>query len=187
MAQSKVPFEQARKAEKIFEQAIKDRDEGRLSSARMNAKLAIMYDPTVPAYAQFAAALEAQGGGPAPQAARKPRELELFEQATEAENRGDFARAVDLLQQAIKVNPTAAALRNRLGVILSIRLKRHDEALEHLREALDLEPANIVYMNNFSKVAAMLESLVQKRPVRGSHDNAGDNRVQVRTIRPKMY
>lgn len=184
-AQSRVPFEQARKAEKIFEQALKDRAEGRLSSARMNAKLAAMYDPTVPVYVAMAAELDAQA--PDPKAsARKPRELELFQEASEAEGRGDYERAVRLLREAVKEAPKAAALRNRLGVVLSVRLKRHGEALEALRVALDLEPGNLVYMNNFSKVTALLDSELGKRPVRRSLDD-GKKRVSIRTMRPKQF
>ena len=61
------------------------------------------------------------------------------------------------------MNPKAAALYNRLGVVLAIRLKRHDEALVHLRKAIELEPGSIVYMNNFSKVTGMLESALELR------------------------
>ena len=73
----------------------------------------------------------------------------------------NFEKAVDLLEEAISLNPKAAALRNRLGIVLSIRLKRHTEALEQLRIAIELEPGNIVYMNNFSKVTALLDSQLE--------------------------
>lgn len=186
-ASSKVPFDQARKAEKIFEQAVKDHAEGRPSSARMNAKLAAMYDPTVETYKSFLAELEANGEGAKSPGVSKPRDLALFEQASEAEGKGEYERAVKFLEEAISISPKAAALRNRLGVVLSIRLKRHKEALDHLRMAIDLEPGNIVYMNNFSKVTALFDSALEKDPNRGRRATKDDGHVAIKKIRPKMF
>ncbi|MBM4283453.1 MAG: tetratricopeptide repeat protein, partial [Deltaproteobacteria bacterium] len=152
-AASKVPFELRKKAERIYEQALKDRAEGRLASAVMNAKLAMSFDPTVPAYpALHEELVRARGAAAAPRAVRGelPRELALFEQANEAEGRGEYEKAAKLLREAIELNPKAAALHNKIGVVLSIRLKRHEEALAHLKQAVDLEPGSVVYMNNFS-------------------------------------
>lgn len=186
--QSKVPFEQARKAEKIFEQAIKDHAEGRLSSARMNVKLAVMYDPSVPAYQEFLAELDRAGAGAKSPNASKPRELLLFEQASEKEGKGDYDGAVKLLMEAIETAPRAAALRNRLGVVLSIRLKRHEEALAHLKVAIELEPGNIVYMNNYSKVTAMLDSELEKGPERHKGKKGdGQDKIAIKKMRPKMF
>jgi tetratricopeptide (TPR) repeat protein len=189
---SKAPHEVARKAEKIFEQAVKDHAEGRISSALQNAKLAVMFDSTVPAYKEFLNELTALGAGARSPNAGKPRELMLFEEASEAEGKGEFEKAVKLLQEAIEIAPKTAALRNRLGVVLSIRLKRHDEALVHLKMAIDLEPGNIVYMNNFSKVTAMLDSQLQNAPEKkkklsffGGAEEAG--KVEIKKIRPKMF
>jgi hypothetical protein len=186
-AQSKVPFEQARKAEKIFEQASKDLAEGRLSSARMNAKLCVMYDPTVPAYAEFLKELDAKGGDAKLPVTHKSRELQLFEAASEAEGKGDFDKAVSFLEEAVSINPKAAALRNRLGVVLSIRLKRHTEALEQLKLAIDLEPGNIVYMNNFSKVTALLDSQLEKDPNEKKKKGKINEKVEIKKMRPKLF
>ena len=121
-----------------------------------------MYDSTVPAYREFLDALNSLGAAAKSPNAGKPRELLLFEEASEAEGKGDYEKAVKLLNDAVEIAPKAAALRNRLGVVLSIRLKRHEEALAQLKLAIELEPGNIVYMNNFSKVTAMLDSLLEK-------------------------
>ena len=183
-AASQVPFELRKKAERIYEQALKDQIEGRLSSALMNAKLAMNFDSTVPAYGQLFEALnkdKAKPRGP------RPQELVLFEQASEAEGKGEYDKAAKLLQQAIAINPRAAALHNRLGVVLSIRLKRHDEALFHLKRAIELEPGSIVYMNNFSKVTGLLESVIQKGPQKKKKDGKDDDKVAIRTMRPKMF
>ena len=187
-AGSTVPFEQGRKAEKIFEQALKDHAEGRISSARMNAKLAAMYDPSIATYRVFLADLDAMGAQAKAPGAGKPKELTLFEQASDAEGRGDFVLAVHLLEEAVSINPKAAALRNRLGVVMSIRLKRHDEALEQLRIAIELEPGNIVYMNNFSKVTALLDSQLGKGPEdkKGKKGKKPD-KIEIKKMRPKIF
>ena len=184
-AASSVPFELRKKAERIYEQALKDQAEGRLSSALMNAKLAMNFDGSVDAYKQLFEALNTQKAQPQ---GPRPRELVLFEQASEAEGKGDHLRAVKLLEEAIAANPRAAALYNRLGVVLSIRLKRHDEALAHLKKAIELEPGSIVYMNNFSKVTGLLESVLEKDPKarkRGTVDE--DAKIGVKKLRPKMF
>ncbi len=185
-ASSTVGFEQARKAERIFEQALKDQTEGRMSSARMNAKLATQFDPSVSAYKEFLDGLDLAGAGK-PAGVIKPRELVLFEEASQAEGRGDYEKAADLLAKAIAVNPRAAALHNRLGVVLSIRLKRHDEALAHLKSAIELEPGSLVYMNNFSKVAAVLESALQRDPEVGKKRSKPNEKVDIKKVRPKIY
>jgi hypothetical protein len=192
-AASKVPFELRKKAERIYEQALKDRDEGRLASAVMNAKLAMNFDATVPAYKELHEELvRARAEMAAPRAVRgeRPRELVLFEQANDAEGRGEYERAVKLLREAVDLNPRAAALHNKLGVVLSIRLKRHEDALGHLKQAVDLEPGSVVYMNNFSKVTGLLESMLEKEPrqqkKKGALDDNG-GRVEIKKIRPMKF
>jgi Tetratricopeptide repeat len=187
-AQSTVPFEQARKAEKIFEQAQKDHAAGRLSSARMNAKLATQFDGSVPAYKELLAMLDEAAAGQKP-ATVKPREVQLFEQASEAEGRGDYRKAVQFLKQALEINNKAAQLYNRLGVVLSIRLKEHDEALGYLKRAIELEPGSLVYMNNFSKVTAALESQLERDPEEKKKNSRmdRDNKVDIKKMRPKMF
>jgi len=183
-ATSSVPFELRKKAERIYEQALKDQAEGRLSSALMNAKLAMNFDSSVEAYGELFEALnkeKAQPKGP------RPQELVLFEQASEAEGKGEYDKAARLLGQAIIINPRAAALFNRLGVVLSIRLKRHDEALAHLKRAIELEPGSIVYMNNFSKVTGLLESVIEKGPQKKKKGPQADEKVAIKKMRPKMF
>jgi hypothetical protein len=187
-ASSQVSFELRKKAERIYEQALKDHAEGRISSALMNARLAMNFDPTVETYRTLHEELSRHKVAPskAGAAGARPQELVLFEQASEAEGRGEHAKAVALLGQAIAINPRAAALHNRLGVLLSIRLKRHEEALVHLKKAVELEPGSVVYMNNFSKVTGLLESLIQKAP-RKKGGAPQDDRVAVKKIRPKIF
>ncbi|MDP2339675.1 MAG: tetratricopeptide repeat protein [Deltaproteobacteria bacterium] len=187
-ASSSIPFELRKKAERIYEQALKDQAEGRTASALMNAKLAMNFDPSVPAYKELFDGLgTAQKGKPVVKGPQS-RELILFEQASEAEGKGDYPKAVKLLEEAIAVNPKAAALYNRLGVVLSIRLKRHDEALAHLKRAIELEPGSIVYMNNFSKVTGLLESVLEKDPkARKKKGQADDQKVEIKKMRPVKF
>jgi hypothetical protein len=185
-AASSIPFELRKKAERIYEQALKDQAEGRTASALMNAKLAMNFDSSVPAYKELFEGLNSSPKGGKPKG-NQPRELVLHEQAGEAEGRGDYERAVKLLEEAITVNPKAAALYNRLGVVLSIRLKRHDEALAYLKKAIELEPGSIVYMNNFSKVTGLLESVLEKDPRAKRKGMAGDDKVAIKKMRPVKF
>jgi hypothetical protein len=184
---STVSHEIRRKAEKIFEQAQKDLIAGNVASARMNAKLATNFDNSVPAYKEFVEEIDRQMKGKAPSAGTKapqPPELRLFEEASIAEGKGDLKKAVKLLEDAIEVNPKAGPLYNRLGVILATRLKRFDEALAHLKRAVELEPGNLVYMNNFSKVTGMQQSALEKAPERGDKKT---KTVPVKKMRPKLF
>jgi hypothetical protein len=191
-AGSQVPFELRKKAERIYEEALKDQLEGNIASAIMNAKLAMTFDPTVAAYRELYDELQRArlpvAQSPAARA-QLPREFVLFEHANEAEGRGEYERAVKFLTEAVELNPRAAVLHNKLGVVLSIRLKRHADALVYLKQAVDLEPGSVVYMNNFSKVTGLLESMMQKDPKdkkRGMvADDAGP--VAIKKIRPVRF
>ena len=185
-ASSSIPFELRKKAERIYEQAVKDKASGRSASALMNAKLAMNFDPSVAEYKTLFDELDAAQKGKPKVRGPQAREVVFFEQASEAEGRGDYAKAVKFLEEAIAVNPRAAALYNRIGVVLSVRLQRHDEALAHLKKAVELEPGSMVYMNNFSKVAASMESVLEKNPDRGKK-GTGDEKIAIKKMRPPKF
>lgn len=186
-----VSFEMRRKAEKIFEQAEQDFAAGNVSSAIMNAKLAMIYDPVTSRYKQFVADWERmqkeQQSGPG---AKRSREEVLVDMAQDAEARGQYEGAADYLQQALKLAPNAAAVHNRLGVLLATRLKRYKEASEHVLKAIDLNPKNLAYKNNLGKILAKEESAIHKMPQkkrgRGKKGGKGDP-VVIRKIRPKLF
>ncbi|MEM7675852.1 MAG: hypothetical protein AAF449_07600 [Myxococcota bacterium] len=91
-----------RKAERLFEEALKDRAAGNLVSARLNMKLALAFEPNNREYLEAYQALEAD---PAARA-RTPSDVvrsarDLFEEAKEAEHRGQVDDCIRLLEQAV--------------------------------------------------------------------------------------
>ena len=143
------------KAQKLFDQALKDKSEGNLVSARMNMKLALTFDPS---NALFQNAFDELSKNPearpvnANVAANRAREL--YDAATSAENVGDVDKAIDLLEKAIEESKQAA-FYNRLGVILAMKKREYDRAQRLVEEALDLSPGNAAYEKNLQKILAM--------------------------------
>jgi hypothetical protein len=157
-----ISHEQRYKAQKIFEQALKDVAAKNMSSARMNAKLATIYDPHEARYQNALRDWDKLGNAAPGAAPGRAREVELFEKAQEAEMRGDFKEAVKLLEQAIQAKPDAAGLYNRLGVVLATRLKEFDRAFTVLEKAIELDPDNPSFKNNLGKVLAWQEAASER-------------------------
>ena len=143
------------KAERLFEQALKDKEEGNLVSAFMNVKLALTFDPSNELYMT---AYEELSRDPA----AKPRSIstirsqarEFYEKANEAERKGQIDRAVELLEKAIENNRRAPYL-NRLGVVLAMKKKQFTRAQALIEEAIELVPTNAAYERNLQKVLSM--------------------------------
>jgi tetratricopeptide (TPR) repeat protein len=144
------------KAQKLFDQALKDKADGNLVSARMNMKLAITFDPTnelyVRSFDELSKNPDAQLKGSGPMG--KSRARELYDQATEAENGGDVERAIALLEQAITLSKQAPFL-NRLGVILAMKKREFARAQQLVEQAIDLAPDNGAYEKNLQKILSM--------------------------------
>jgi tetratricopeptide (TPR) repeat protein len=144
------------KAQKLFDQALKDKAEGNLVSARMNMKLAMTFDATNELYAQAFDELsknpdaQVKGNG----ITGKSRARELYDQATEAENAGDADRAIALLEQAIGVSKQAPFM-NRLGVILAMKKREFARAQQLVEQAIELAPDNAAYEKNLQKILSM--------------------------------
>jgi tetratricopeptide (TPR) repeat protein len=144
------------KARALFDDAMRDFQAGRVGAARMNAKLAAIYDPGNEEYRH---ALDQWDRAPT---GRKspvvPREVVLYERAQEAESEGDIDRALDLLREGIAVNPDVPAIHNRLGVLLALQKRDYEAAAAAIQRAIELEPDNLHYRNNLGKIVARAQS-----------------------------
>ncbi|MCB9655364.1 MAG: tetratricopeptide repeat protein [Deltaproteobacteria bacterium] len=142
----------AMKAAKLFEQALKDRAEGNVISARMNMKLAITFDPTNPLY-QDAFDNISKNPDAMPKGSSGPRSKarECYDKATEAENAGDVDQAIEYLEAAVAESRQAAFL-NRLGVILAMKKREFSRAQTLIEEAIELAPGNETYARNLQKI-----------------------------------
>jgi hypothetical protein len=177
-----VSYENRRKAEKIFEQAERDAAAGRFAGARMNAKLAMIYDPSLKRYRE----LYELWGSPSVQGAHPAnlrKDVALFQEAKDLELKGDYRGAVKLLEQALKLNPSGAPILNLLGVIQATRLKEYRKASDNLMKACELEPGNRSFKNNLGKVLGMAEDMRDKRVV----ENDDGSAVKVKKMRPKLF
>ncbi len=156
------PVDNARmlKAQKLFEQALKDKADGNLVSARMNMKLALTFDPSNPLYNQAFQDLsknpDAKPKGIGSGALEKAREL--YNAATEAENGGNVDRAIELLERAIEESKQAA-FYNRLGVILAMKKHSFVRAQELIERAIELAPGNTAYEKNLQKILSMAATI----------------------------
>lgn len=103
---------------------------------------------------------------PPPDAFRRygeQQDVRLLKLAMEKEEAGLYDDAVRLLRRAIEVNPRAAVLYNRLGVVLATRLRDYVAACDALVRACELEPKNHTYMGNLAKVAERAEAARDER------------------------
>ncbi len=182
---AQVSFEMQRKAARIFEQAEKDIAAGNASSAIMNVKLALIYNPAEKRYRQFLQDWERMQAG---EPAKASKEELLLEEAQALEQKGEHEEALAVLQKALERAPRNAGLHNRIGVLLATRLKRYKEAAEHVLTAIDLAPGNLAYKNNLGKILAKEESAIHKMPVKKSKKkDKDDDRVIVKKLRPKLF
>lgn len=96
---------------------------------------------------------------PPPPGARygEQQDVRLLKLAMQKEEAGLYDDAVRLLRKAIEVNPGAAVLYNRLGVVLATRKKDYAAAADALFRACEIEPSNDTYMANLAKVAERSE------------------------------
>jgi Flp pilus assembly protein TadD len=100
--------------------------------------------------------------------AQTPSAEELYRDAAAANQRGDFARAIALYEQLLKLQPDSAELRTNFGVVLA-HAGRYAEAVAQYQEALNRAPNNpIIQLNlalawykqaDFSKAASELEKV----------------------------
>ena len=141
-----------RKARNLMEQAQQDHAVGRVGAARMNAKLATIYDPDNEAYRRILADWERPAGTGGD--ASRPEYVMLYEQAQEREDDDDVDGALVLLEKGLRLAPNPAAFHNRIGVLLAMRKRDFERAKDEIQKAIALEPKNPHYSNNLGKVMA---------------------------------
>ena len=87
----------------------------------------------------------------------------LVNMATVDLMRGDDAAAAARLREAIAVNPTLARAHNSLGVI-AMRGGRGDEAIEHWKRAVELDPEEFDTLFNLGTLLLRQGSVAEARP-----------------------
>lgn len=146
-----------RKARNLMEQAQNDHAIGRIGAARMNAKLATIYDPENENYRRILAAWEDRpksGAGDSSAMTARPEYVQLYEAAQDLEDDDDIDGALAMLERGLRIAPNAAAFHNRIGVILAMRKREYARAADEIEKAISLEPDNPHYRNNLGKVMA---------------------------------
>lgn len=139
-----------RKARNLMEQAQQDHAVGRLGAARMNAKLATIYDPDNEQYKRILGEWER----PSTEQGSRPEYVALYEEAQAREDDEDIDGAISLLEKGLRLAPNPAAFHNRIGVLLAMRKRDFERARDEIQKAIALEPGNAHYRNNLGKVMA---------------------------------
>lgn len=169
-ARARPTDENRRKARNLFDEAQKEAAAGRLGAARMNAKLASIYDPENETYRRQLEAWERPATSPRPRPATTPSaeaasrvadesqaEIKaLYDEAQRHEDSGDVDGALDVLEQGVQRFPNAAAFHNRLGVILALRKRDYENAVQAIQRAIDIDPDNLHYKSNLGKIVAKM-------------------------------
>ncbi len=108
-----------------------------------------------------------------------------FQLATIYERQKDFDRAESLFKEILKENPKNAVALNYIGYMLADRGVRLDEAVQYVKEALEIDPNNGAYLDSLGwafyklneldkaeKYLLQAVDLVRNDPV--IHDHLGD-------------
>ncbi len=167
----RVTDENRRKARKLFDEAVKEAESGRLGAARMNAKLASIYDPDTPRYKEQLLAWENPAAPARPPTMQTAQAMSsssrpsddsqieikaLYDEAQRYEDDGDIDEALDVLEQGVSRFPMAAAFHNRIGVILALRKRDYEGAVQAIQRAIDIDPENLHYKSNLGKIVAKM-------------------------------
>jgi tetratricopeptide (TPR) repeat protein len=88
----------------------------------------------------------------------KPRDVLLYEQARDEEMDGEFEKALKLLEEAAKLNPKAAPVFNRMGVLLATKMGQVGKGMDAITKALEIDPHNETYQKNLNVVLSRIDS-----------------------------
>lgn len=153
-----------RKALKLMDEAKKEFAAGRVAAARMNAKLASIYDPENEEIRALQRQWEqpARPASPATAPAQKNSDEQqaeikaLYDEAQRLEDDNDIDGALDVLEQGAERFPQEAAFHNRMGVILALKKRDYEGAVSAIQRAIEISPDNLHYKNNLGKIVAKL-------------------------------
>ena len=71
-----------------------------------------------------------------------------FQYATIYERQKDYDRAESIFKEILKTNPDNATVLNYLGYMLADRGVKLEEAMEHIKKALDIDPYNGAFLDS---------------------------------------
>jgi hypothetical protein len=162
--------EAQQRAAGFFELAHSELQKGNRVRAHMYARLAAETDPEEPRYQELLKTWAS--------AARAVQSTEgaLIADADLAERQGNVHKAIALLQEAVEKNPKNAAVHNRLGLLLALKLKQYNKAAEHVMTAVELDADNVAYKNNLGKIIALAEergAVVARKALHSKSDKGG--------------
>lgn len=142
----------------LFAEAQKDYQQGQVSAAIMNAKLATLYDPTNMQYQTMLESWRRESSQPHTIETESMSSAcaSMYSDAERAEDEGNIDEALHILDKAIHRYPKTPALYNKKGVILAMRSHRYSEARKILEEAVRMAPEHPHYRNNLGKVMEKL-------------------------------
>lgn len=151
-----------RKAQKLLDEAKKEFAAGRLASARMNAKLASIYDPEnedIRALQRNWEQPQQPTAGKGAPVTKNSDEAQaeikaLYDRAQQLEDDDDIDGALDVLEEGVERFPNEAAFHNRMGVILALRKRDYEGAVAAIQRAIEIAPENLHYKNNLGKIVA---------------------------------
>ncbi len=160
--------ENRRKASQLFDEAQKEAAAGKMGAARMNAKLASIYDPANQEYRgqievwERPTTPERARGSARPALRTRPSNEEqaeikaLYDEAQRCEDEGDVDAALDILERGLERFQNAAAFHNRIGVVLALRKRDYQGAVHAIQRAIDIDPDNLHYKSNLGKIVARM-------------------------------
>jgi tetratricopeptide (TPR) repeat protein len=154
-------------AARLYEAAMNDRAEGNLVAAQMNLKLALTFAPTHPTIR--AALIEVSRKV---ETSTRSEGRKLYDKATEAERMYRVDEAIQLLEKALELEQDPATY-NRLGVLLAMKKRHFDRAIELIEVAIEKAPSNVAYKANLAKVQGMAQSKKDKDEAKEKAKTAG--------------
>jgi hypothetical protein len=158
-------------AARLYESAMTDKAEGNLVAAQMNLKLALTFAPTHPTIR--AALMEVSRKV---ETSTRSEGRKLYDKATEAERMYRVDEAIQLLEKALELEQDPATY-NRLGVLLAMKKRHFDRAIELIEVAIEKAPSNVAYKANLAKVQGMAQTKKERDEAKEKAKSAPEARA----------